>query len=100
LVAAATLRRVSPEFSDYESASLPLQLERSQKTRAIYSFHSLDGSTGYRITLRRYRFLLPTAGSLHQMIWVPERVQIVTIDTQDKSNSHPFSPNKQNATLS
>ena len=100
LVAAAALRRVSPEFSDYEPTSLTPRLERSQKTTAIYSFHSLEGSTTYRITLRRHRFLLPTAGSLHQMIWVPERAEIVTRDTPDKSNSRPFAPSKQNATLS
>jgi hypothetical protein len=100
LVAAFALRRVSPEFSDYESASLSLQLERRQKTRAIYTFHSIDGSTTYRVTLRRYRFLLPTAGSLHQMIWVPERAEIVTRDARDNPNSHPFPPNKQKTTLS
>ena len=83
LVATATLRRVSPEFSDYELASLPLELEHSQKTKAIYAFHSLDGGTTYRITVRRYRYLLPTAGSLRKMIWVPESAEIITRDTRD-----------------
>jgi hypothetical protein len=100
LVAVAALRRVSPEFSDYESASLSLQLERSRKARAIYSFHSLDGKTTYRITLRRYRFLLPTAGSLHQIIWVPERAEIVNRDTRDNPISQPFPPNNQKTALS
>jgi hypothetical protein len=83
MVAAATLRRVSPEFPDYELASLPLQLERSKKTTAIYTFHSLDGRATYRITLRRYPYLLSTAGSFHQMIWVPERAEIITKDALD-----------------
>jgi len=83
LVAAATLRRVSPDFTDYEPASLPLELERGQKTKAIYTFHSLDGSTTVRITLRRYRYLLPTAGSLRQMVWVPERAEIITRDARE-----------------
>jgi hypothetical protein len=83
LVAAAALRRVSPEFSDYELASLILELERSQKTKAIYTFHSVDGRTIYRITLRRYLWLLPISGSLQQMIWVPERAEIITRDTLD-----------------
>jgi hypothetical protein len=83
LVAAAALRRFSPEFSELEFASLPLELERSQKTKAIYTFHSLDGHTTYGLTLRRYRYLLSMAGSFHQMIWVPERAEIITRDTQD-----------------
>ena len=83
LVAAATLRRVSPDFTDYEPASLPLELERGQKTKAIYTFHSLDGRTTVRITLRRYRYLLPTAGSLRQMVWVPERAEIITRDARE-----------------
>ncbi|MGB7844876.1 MAG: hypothetical protein WBL63_04620 [Candidatus Acidiferrum sp.] len=83
LVAAASLRRVSSKFSDYELASLPLELVRTRKTKVTYAFHSLDGSATYRITLRRYRYLLPTAGSLPQMIWVPERVEIITRGTQD-----------------
>jgi hypothetical protein len=82
LVAAASLRRVSPEVSDLELASLPLELEHSRKTTAIYTFHSLDGRT-FRITLRRYRWLLPVAGSFQKMIWVPERAEIVTRDTLD-----------------
>jgi hypothetical protein len=83
LVAAAALRRVSPELSTFEFASLPLELERSQKTKAIYIFHSLDGHTTYRLILRRYRYLLSTAGSFHQMIWVPERAEIITRDSLD-----------------
>ena len=83
LVAAASLRRVSPEVSNLELASLPLELERSHKTTAIYTFHSLDGRTTFRITLRRYRWLLPVAGSFQKMIWVPERAEIVTRDTLD-----------------
>jgi hypothetical protein len=100
LVAAATLRRVSPELSELEPTSLSLQLQLSRETRAIYTLHSLDGRITYRITLRRYRFLLPTAGSLRQMIWVPERAEIVTTDTRDNRNPHPLSPNNEKATLS
>lgn len=83
LVAAAVLRRISPEFSEYELTSLPLERERSQKTKAIYTFHSLDGRASYRITLRRYRYLRPMAGSLRQMIWVPESAEIITRDIQE-----------------
>ena len=79
LVASASLRRVLPD-SDFELASFPLEREQSRKTAAVYTFHSLDGMTTYRITLRRYRWLLPIAGSQHQMIWVPERAEIITRD--------------------
>jgi hypothetical protein len=81
LVAASALTRVSSQFSEYEPASL--QLETSEKTKAVYSFHSLDGQTTYRITLRRYRFLLPTAGSLQRIIWIPETAEIISHDTRD-----------------
>lgn len=77
LVASASLRRVLPD-SDFELASLPLEREPSRKTTAVYTFHSLDGTTTCRITLRRYRWLLPIAGSQHKMIWVPDRAEILT----------------------
>jgi hypothetical protein len=95
LVAAAALRRVSPEFSDYEPSSLPLELEHSRKTKAIYTFHSLDGRTTYRITLRRYPYLLPTAGSLHKMIWVPESAEIITREIQNKPITSSFPQNNK-----
>ena len=79
LVASASLRRVLPD-SDFELASFPLERELGRKTTAVYTFHSLDGTTTYRITLRRYRWLLPIAGSQHKLIWVPERAEILTRD--------------------
>jgi hypothetical protein len=73
------MHRVLPE-SDMELASFPLELEHTRKTTTIYTFHSLDGRATYRITLRRHRWLLPIAGSQHKMIWVPERLEIITRD--------------------
>lgn len=83
LVAAAALARIRSEFSNVELASVPLELENNQKTRAVYTFHSPDGQTTYRVTLRRYRFLLSTAGSSRQIIWIPESAEIVTRDARD-----------------
>lgn len=83
LVAAATLRRVSPELPGYELAPFPLELEHNQKTKVVYTFHSIDGRTTYRITLRRNLYLLPTAGSLDRIIWIPENAEIITRDTRD-----------------
>jgi hypothetical protein len=83
LVADATLRRISPDLAGYESVSLPLALETSQKTRIVYVFHSLDGRSTYRITLRRYRFLLANAGAIRQIIWIPESAEIVIRNSRD-----------------
>ncbi|HTZ47180.1 MAG TPA: hypothetical protein VMH20_06290 [Verrucomicrobiae bacterium] len=82
-VAAATLRRVSPDLAGFEPAALSLELESSQKTSAVYSFHSLDGLSTYRITLIRHRFLLSTSRSLRQTIWTPESVEIITRDARE-----------------
>jgi hypothetical protein len=75
LVAARAMERVLPEGSDVELASLPLEREHAKKTAGVYTFHSLDGAATYGI-VRRYRWLLPAAGSMHRMIWVPERVEV------------------------
>jgi hypothetical protein len=82
LVAATSLRRIVPDSEDFDLASLPLEVERRQKTSAVYIFHSLDGNTTYRVTVRRFRWLLPVAGNLHKMIWVPEHAEILTRDSQ------------------
>ena len=78
LVAAAAMRRLSGEFDEMEAASMPLELERGEKTEAVYTFHSLDGRKTYRILLRRYEWLMGAAGSWEEMIWVPEKAEIVT----------------------
>jgi len=77
LVASASVRRVLPG-SDFELASFPMQLEHTRRATVVYTFYSVDGLTLYRITLRRYRWLRPIAGSEHNMIWVPERAEIIT----------------------
>jgi len=82
-VASEALRRISPELGEFEPASLPLELERNTRTKTVYTFHSLDGRATYRITLRRYLYLLPTAGSLRRVIWIPESAEIITRDVRD-----------------
>jgi len=78
LVAVAAMRRLSEEFEEVQAASMPLELEQREQGEAVYTFHSLDGLKTYRITVRRFAWLLPTAGSAHWMIWVPEKAEIVT----------------------
>lgn len=78
LVAVAAMRRLSEEFEEVEAASMPLELEQREQREAVYTFHSVDGLKTYRITVRRFEWLMPTAGSVHRMIWVPEKAEIVT----------------------
>jgi hypothetical protein len=84
-VASAAIRRIAPERpgSEMALASLPLEAESASATRLVYSYHSLDGRSTYRITVCRFRWLLPTAGSFRQMIWVPERAEIITRESLD-----------------
>jgi len=83
LVASATMRRLGEEFEEAEAASLPLEMEQSERVKAVYTFHSLNGKTTYRITVRRFEWLRESAGTLHRMIWVPESVEITTRATLD-----------------
>ena len=85
LVAAMTLRRIAPEFAnyDFELASLTTDNGKSSSNRAIYSFHSIDGHTSYRITLRRFRWQGKTAASREDRIWVPVRSERITRESLD-----------------
>jgi hypothetical protein len=82
-VASAAIRRLSPDGSEIALASLPLEAESARVTRMVYTYQSLDGRTTYRLTVRRFRWLLPTAGSFRQMIWVPERAEIISRGSPD-----------------
>jgi hypothetical protein len=80
LVAAHTLRQFAPGLADatYELASQPVVHKLSHGNTAIYTYHSLDGQTTYRITLRRPQWLHPAAGSLNKTVWLPVRLEILT----------------------
>jgi hypothetical protein len=84
-VAAMTLRRVAPEFSnyDFELASLTTGNEKISPRQAVYTFHSVDGRTSYRITLRRFRWQSKTVASRDERIWVPVRSEKITRDSLD-----------------
>ena len=83
-VAAFALQQVAPQFSaaSYEAASLS-GAKMGRAMTVTYDFHSFEGRTTYRITLRRYRWLLPTAGTLPQMVWIPVRSEKITRATLD-----------------
>ena len=83
-MAAATLRRIAPNTqSEYELASSTLEKERETKVRAVYTYHSLDGSVIYRITVRRFESRQRNADAFREAVWVPERAEILTQSRQD-----------------
>ena len=84
-VAAMVLRRVAPEFSnyDFELASLTTGNEKVSPTQSVYTFHSIDGRTSYRITLRRFRWQSKAAASPSGRIWIPVRSEKITRELLD-----------------
>ncbi len=80
LVAAHTLEQFAPGLADstYELASQPVVHKLSHGRVAIYTYHSLDGQTTYRVTLRRPQWLRPTAGSTGKTVWLPTRLEVLT----------------------
>ena len=85
LVAAVTLRRMAPEFAnyDFELASLAAHDGRVSPAKAVYTFHSLDGHTKYRISLRRFAWQTKSAGSPESRVWIPVRSEKITRDSLD-----------------
>jgi hypothetical protein len=79
-VTSAEMRRIAPEFAgyQYDLASLPLEKRSQAATSAVFSYTSLDGHKTYRITLRRYAWLMPLAGDTRSIVWVPSRTEIIT----------------------
>jgi hypothetical protein len=80
LVASMEMRRIAPDFAGYQFdlASLPLEKELSGADRVVFKYTSVDGRTMYRITLRRYAWLLPIAGEQKSIVWVPARTETVS----------------------
>lgn len=85
LVASAALHRVAPGFADseFELASLPTGRTNAHGTKSIYTFASPDGRTTYQVTLRRYRWLLPIAGTPDQVVWATARIETITRPVAD-----------------
>lgn len=86
LVAAHTLEQFAPGLADstYELASQPVVHKLPHGNTAIYTYHSLDGQTTYRIALRRPQWLCPTAGSLRNTVWLPIRLEILTQNAKEE----------------
>ncbi len=84
-VATIAVRRISPEFAhyDFELASLTTQDGKPSANKAVYTFHSLDGYTSYRVTLRRFNWQTRISGSPGSRVWVPVRTETITRDSLD-----------------
>jgi len=84
-VAVMTVSRTVPEFAnhDFELASLVNNDGKTSARRAVYTFHSIDGRTSYRITLRRFGWQNKTAGSPDARIWIPVRTETIKRDSLD-----------------
>jgi hypothetical protein len=80
MVASAEMRRLAPEFAGYrfDLAGLPLEKEGQEANRMVFRYSSLDGRVTYRITLRRYEWLVPIAGNRKSIVWAPARTEILT----------------------
>jgi hypothetical protein len=89
LVAQATLQRISPEFSatDTELASLPAETKQLNPNKVIYTYHSLDGHTTYRITVVRYPSLLHSANPKDAQVWLPIRSEKIIEDSNTQQPS-------------
>ena len=81
LVAAHALEQFAPGIADssYEFASQPVVRKIPNGSTVTYTYHSLDGQTIYRVTLRRPQWLRPAAGSSNKTIWFPTRLEILTL---------------------
>jgi hypothetical protein len=80
LVAQATVQRIAPEFStaDFELVTLPAETKQLNPNKVIYTYHSLDGHTTYRITVVRYPSLLHSANPKDAQVWLPIRSEKIT----------------------
>ena len=85
LVASAVLSRIGPGVagSGFELASLPTERKSAHGSAFIYSLSTLDGHVTYNVTLRRFRWLLPIAGTTDQMVWAPVRIETITHPATD-----------------
>jgi len=84
-VATRTIQRISPEFAnyDFELASLTTQDRKLSANNAVYTIHSLDGHTSYRVTLRHFGWQTKAAGSPKDRIWLPVRMETITRGSLD-----------------
>ncbi len=79
-VAALELVSQAPELQGLDPDLLTASLKAESHTVAqgVYVWTRGDGKATYRITVRKYRWLLPLAGNWDAMVWVAERTEVTT----------------------
>jgi len=80
LVAMDEIKRVAPAFAGgaADLEALPLDAESEDVGRAVFVWSSPDGRATYRVTVERFGWLLPIAGEVKSIVWVPTRVEVMT----------------------
>lgn len=56
--------------------SLPLRAVVVKQTVAVFVHDTADGKRSYRMTLERFRWLLPLAKNWDGMVWTPTRIEV------------------------
>lgn len=56
--------------------SLPLRAVVVKQTVAVFVHDTPDGKRSYRMTLERFRWLLPLAKNWDEMVWTPTRIEV------------------------
>ena len=81
VVAAEELKRSAP---DGGVEALALQAAGEEQAdgakKLVYEWAPLDGRRLYRVTVERFDWLLPLAGTPESLVWVPTAVEIVAED--------------------
>lgn len=78
LVAMDEMKRVAPFVggaADLEA--LPLDTDSEDAGRAVFAWSSPDGRATYRITVERFDWLLPIAGEVNSIVWVPTHAEVL-----------------------
>jgi hypothetical protein len=85
LVAQATLQRIAPEFSatDVTFAALPIERKQVSRDKVIYTYHTLDGHTTYRITVVRHPSPVHSVDLKGSRVWLPIRSEKIITRTQE-----------------
>lgn len=78
LVASAEIQRIAPGSGDasFENVALPLEAGSATRSRQTFSRTTPDGEVTYTVTVERFDWLLPLAGSENRIVWVPVQIRI------------------------
>src|SRR5574340_158373 len=78
LVASAEIQRIAPAFgvASFENVALPLEAGSARRSRQTFSWTTPDGEITYTVTVERFTWLLPLAGSENRIVWVPVQTRI------------------------